>query len=55
VTLADADRAVEDVAADELAQQLLAATADAQFTIDLPADYLSLDPNYDPLANWSPD
>lgn len=55
VALADADRAAADTAAEQLALELMAAISEAEFVIDLPADYVSLDPNYDPLAGWTPD
>jgi hypothetical protein len=55
VSLRDVDRAAETVAAEELALQLIAAVNAAEFVIDLPADYVSMDPDYDPLAGWTPD
>jgi hypothetical protein len=54
VRLSSMDPSAEDRAAEAVARQLLAATT-VEFVIDLPDDYVSLDPDYDPLAGWTPD
>lgn len=56
VTLASFDRAAQDGPEQALAMELIAAISMApDYSIDLPAGYVSTDPNYDPLAGWSPD